>query len=173
MQQVVGIDPGEKGAIAILCVADGGVRVESIYDMPSKISALAEIIKGISANSHVCIESPYTNTKGDADKELAKLIRKLPLLANYNRIIGMCAVCGIPIQSVAPRTWQATFAVSGKRNGYTSIAQCLKVFPECSDILISEGHRYDGRSDALLIAKWKYLQLSALNTSLTSHLSIK
>jgi hypothetical protein len=161
MQQIIGIDPGEKGAIAVLNVVEGVVCVDAVYDMPSKISELAAIVRGISANSHVCIESPFTNTKGDADKELAKLIRKLPLLANYNRIIGMCGACGIPIQSVAPRTWQATFAVSGKRNGYTSIAQCLKVFPECSDLLIAEGHHYDGRSDALLIAKWKHLQVMA------------
>ena len=159
MQQVIGIDPGEKGAIAVLNVGSGAVCVDAVHDMPSKLSVLAEIIRGISLNSAACIESPFTNTKGDADKELAKLIRKLPLLANYNRIIGMCAMCGIPVQSVAPRTWQATFAVSGKRNGYTSINQCLKVFPECSDLLIVEGHHYDGRSDALLIAKWKYLQM--------------
>ncbi len=161
MQQIIGIDPGEKGAIAILNVVEGVVCVDAVYDMPSKISELAAIVRGISPNSHVCIESPFTNTKGDADKELAKLIRKLPLLANYNRIIGMCGACNIPIQSVAPRIWQATFAVSGKRNGYTSIAQCLKVFPECENLLIVEGHHYDGRSDALLIAKWKYLQLMA------------
>ena len=159
MQQIIGIDPGEKGAIAVLNVVEGTVCVDTIYDMPSKISELVAIIRGISANSHACIETPFTNTKGDADKELAKLIRKLPLLANYNRIIGMCAFHGIPIQSVAPRTWQATFAVSGKRNGYTSIAQCLKVFPECENLLIAEGHHYDGRSDALLIAKWKHLQI--------------
>lgn len=159
MQQIIGIDPGEKGAIAVLNVVGGGVCVDTVYDMPSKISELAAIVRGLSPNSVACIESPFTNTKGDADKELAKLIRKLPLLANYNRIIGMCAMCGIPVQSVAPRTWQATFAVSGKRNGYTSLTQCLKVFPECGDLLIVEGHHYDGRSDALLIAKWKYLQL--------------
>ncbi len=161
MQQIIGIDPGMKGAIAVLSVVEGAVCVDMVHDMPSKISELAAIIRGISTNSHACIESPFTNTKGDADKELAKLIRKLPLLANYNRIIGMCAFHGIPIQSVAPKTWQATFAVTGKRNGYTSIAQCLKVFPECENLLIVEGHHYDGRSDALLIAKWKHLQVLA------------
>lgn len=156
---VVGIDPGREGAIALL--GDGDVIVQC-YDMPAKLSLLAEVIREVPKGAYACIECPFTNTKGDANKALAVLVRKLPLLANYNQIIGMLTVAGIPCQSVSPKVWQATFAVRGKGKGSgNTIEQCLKVFPESKEIVLANGRKYDGRSDALLIAKWKSLQLTA------------
>ena len=81
---VVGIDPGREGAIALL---DGDTIVQC-YDIPAKLSLLAEIIRGIPIGAYACIECPFTNTKGDANKALAVLVRKLPLLANYNHTLS-------------------------------------------------------------------------------------
>jgi hypothetical protein len=49
--------------------------------------------------------------------------------------------------------------VVGKSRGNDSIGQCLKVYPDAP--LLEDGERKDGRSDALLIARWLWLQEKA------------
>jgi hypothetical protein len=154
--QIIGIDPGATGAIAVL---DINGTIQDIYDMPSSKVVQAEIISRFSSDDRACIETPYTNTHGDADKELAKLVRKLPLLENYNQLIGMLVANKVPVSEVNPRSWQAVFNVKGKTSTTDSINQCLLVFPGIEDKLFSGRKRLHGRSDALLIAEWKRLQI--------------
>ncbi len=155
--RIIGIDPGVTGAIAVI---EHDRTILGIYDMPNSLPELAELINKFSADDRACIEQPFTNTQGDADKELAKLVRKLPLLANYNQIIGMLVSNRVPVQSVAPKTWQACFSVRGKSAGNDSINQCLKVYGEdITNKLLVGRKRMHGRSDALLIAEWKRLQI--------------
>lgn len=154
--RIIGIDPGATGAIAVI---DINADIIEIFDMPVSLREQAEIISKFSSDDRACIEKPFTNTTGDGDKELAKLVRKLPLLANYNQLIGMLVANNVPVQSVVPRSWQAAFSVKGKAAGNDSIAQCLKVFGDISEELIVGKKRMHGRSDALLIAEWKRLQL--------------
>jgi hypothetical protein len=127
--------------------------------MPVSVREQAEIIGKFNSEYRACIEQPFTNTTGDGEKELAKLVRKLPLLANYNQLIGMLVSNHVPMQSVSSRAWQATFSVKGKKGGNDSIEKSLLVFGDISEKLIVGKKRMHGRSDALLIAEWKRLQL--------------
>lgn len=154
--RIIGIDPGATGAIAVI---DLDAFILEIFDMPVSLREQAEIINKFNSDDRACIEKPFTNTTGDGDKELAKLVRKLPLLANYNQLIGMLVSNNVPVQSVAPRSWQAVFSVKGKSAGNDSIARSLKVFGDISEQLIVGRKRMHGRSDALLIAEWKRLQI--------------
>lgn len=154
--RIIGFDPGATGAIAVLDL-DGTIL--DIYDMPSSKVAQAEIINTFNSNDRACIETPFTNTHGDVDKELAKLVRKLPLLANYNQLIGMLIANKVPVSEVNPRSWQAVFNVKGKSASNDSINQCLLVFLGIEEKLFSGRKRLHGRSDALLIAEWKRLQI--------------
>ena len=154
--RIIGIDPGATGAIAVLDVSGA---ILNIYDMPTSKVMQAEIISRFSSDDRAIIETPFTNTHGDADKELAKLVRKLPLLSNYHQLIGMLIANKVPCSEVNPRSWQAVFNVKGKTSTSDSINQCLLVFPGIEEKLFQGKKRLHGRSDALLIAEWKRLQI--------------
>ena len=153
MTNFLGIDPGKQGAIALLnpqceCIA--------LHDMPANIIETVKIIESLPSIERGFIEEPFPG--GTMGKPSC-----MSFGIGIGELRGILAAFKIPFLMVKPQMWQRVFSVTGKSRGNDSINQCLKVYPNPPLPLIEYNKkggpvRMDGRSDALLIARWGWLQ---------------
>lgn len=149
MTNYLGIDPGKEGALALL--NDSG-SVVSLFDMPSTLVATAELIRSLPSVSRAAIEQPFAGGKMGKPSCMSFGMRT-------GELRGILAALGIPLVMVKPQEWQRVYGVTGKSRGNDSINQCLKIYSD-APLLVGED-RFDGRSDALLIARWLWRQEKA------------
>lgn len=149
MSNYLGIDPGKEGAIALL---DGNGAIVSLFDMPSNLVATVNLIRSLPNISRAAIEQPFPGGKMGKPSCMS-------FGMSIGELRGILAACGIPFVMVKPQDWQRVFNVTGKSRGNDSINQCFKLYPDAP--LLSGGKRFDGRSDALLIARWLWRQEKA------------
>lgn len=155
----VGIDPGAKGAIAVL--NEQGKCVEW-FDMPTTddkyLDKMLEWLdKKVDKEVHVMMENvhamPMESTV--AGFSFGKNVGKAELLA-----LAMATVK--PPHKVIPQRWKAFFNLKRFKEESKldykkrSINRAKIEFPEMADVLITSK---DGRAEALLIAKYLYEKL--------------
>lgn len=140
----LGIDPGKSGAFALL---DHQGKAIALHDMPSNLVENVSLVELLLEHGamRAAVEKPFVGEK------MGK-----PSILSFGMSIGdlrgVLAAFKIPFIMVKPQDWQKPFGITGKSRGSDSIGQCLKLYPTAP--LIVDGVRYDGRSDALLIARW-------------------
>lgn len=155
----VGIDPGAKGAIAVL--NEQGKCVE-LFDMPNTDQKYLDKIKEwldkkVDKEIHVTIENvhalPMESTV--AGFTFGKNVGKAELLA-------LAITTDDIVHKVQPRVWKAAYSLR-RYNGETkyeykkrSVNKAQSEFPEMRDSLLVTK---DGRAEALLIAKVLYDKL--------------
>lgn len=149
MTNYLGIDPGKQGAIALL--NELGELIE-LHDMPSNVVSVVKLIDSLPSIARGAIEQPFPG--GAMGKPSC-----MTFGMGIGELRGILAARSVPFLMVKPQDWQRVFGVTGKSRGNDSIGQCLKVYPNAP--LIEKGKRKDGRSDALLIARWLWLQEQA------------
>lgn len=148
MVNYLGIDPGKEGAIALLNPLGEPIFLK---DMPINVNATADLIASLPAIHKAAIEEPFPGGKMGKPSCMS-------FGMGIGELRGILAALHIPFVMVKPQDWQRVFSVTGKSRGNDSINQCLKVYPEPPLPLIEGNKRMDGRSDALLIARWRWLQ---------------
>lgn len=149
MTNLLGIDPGKQGAIALL---NKKGELIALHDMPSNIIETVKLIESLPKVTRGAIEQPFPG--GTMGKPSC-----MSFGMGIGELRGILAARHIPFLMVKPQDWQRVFGVTGKSRGNDSIGQCLKLYPDAP--LIVKGKRKDGRSDALLIARWLWLQEQA------------
>ena len=147
----IGIDPGNKGGIAIL-EQDDSVEV---YPMPitgtgkDKLidgATVAEIIGG--RDGLVVIEKVHAMPKQGVSSTFA-------FGRGFGQLIGVLQVMGLQWAMVTPQAWKkAILAGCGDKGKKATIAWCKRMFPDVS--LIPERCRteHDGMADALAMAEY-------------------
>ena len=144
----VGIDPGSKGAIAVVA----GDLV-SIDDMPT-LEFLMNNTTGLKAN------------QGDRYRVAIEQVHPLPgqsCIASFTygenfllaKLLGLCY--NIAPVMVSPQRWKKYYGLK-KEPGETkteykrkSVDKARELFPQCAELL---KYSKDGRAEALLIANW-------------------
>lgn len=156
MRYVMGIDPMDSGAIAI--INDQG-KISGLEDMPTvklgnrkevDVSKLVAIMR-IAAPRVVYVE------------KMQPLPAKMGgVIANFKRgghlylFRGVCAAMGIPLVEVLPREWQKEYHFATKDTKNQSYLIASRMFPDISfDNRTATGKKIlDGRADACLIAEY-------------------
>ena len=138
MKTYIGIDPGAKGALALL--RDGETEVVS-YDPDRYIAALGRLK---SAESVACVEKVGA-MPGQGVTSMFSFGK------NAGFIEGILQTYGIPYQLVPPQTWKKEFQLHKSKQD--SISVCKKLFPN-ANLLPTEKCRKenDGMAEALLLA---------------------
>src|SRR5574344_841254 len=138
MKTYIGIDPGAKGALALL--RDGETEVVS-YDPERYIAALGRLK---SAESVACVEKVGA-MPGQGVTSMFSFGK------NAGFIEGILQTYGIPYQLVPPQTWKKEFQLHKSKQD--SISVCKKLFPN-ANLLPTEKCRKenDGMAEALLLA---------------------
>lgn len=138
MKTYIGIDPGAKGALALL--RDGETEVVS-YDPERYIAALGRLK---SAESVACVEKVGA-MPGQGVTSMFSFGK------NAGFIEGILQTYGIPYQLVPPQTWKKEFQLHKSKQD--SVSVCKKLFPN-ANLLPTEKCRKenDGMAEALLLA---------------------
>jgi crossover junction endodeoxyribonuclease RuvC len=153
MTAVIGIDPGQTGAMALLI--DG--RVESIYDMPTSArlhgkgqqidaSDLASMLRGAMLGCDLVAKVEAVSAMpGQGVSSMFRFGESIGI------IIGVLGTLGIPYQWVTPARWKKSAGLIGKdKDAARTLA--IQLHPECADRLTRK--KDVGRADSVLIARF-------------------
>ena len=146
----IGIDPGAKGAIAII----SEVKIQ-IIDCPPTIAEMATVIDPYAfKEAHAIIEKVNPFYKSSAKSAFT-------FGGNFFAWQAILACFGIPYDFVTPRKWQGVMFDSAKKLDDTkqqSFERATRLYPSLDiSLKTPRGKILDGRCDALLIAR--YLQI--------------
>ncbi len=160
MTTFIGIDPGFKGAIAI--IHKDGVKV---IDSPT-------LTVGTKRDYHIHemiqILDPYTTQEGFGINIQAAIekVHAIPPPASrasaftfgkgFGIWLGILAALWIPCEQVTPQRWQKEMMDGMQKGKDASRAQAMALFPAIAEELKRKAD--DGRADALLIAEWRRRQ---------------
>lgn len=157
LRVTLGIDPGMKGAIAVL--ADG--EPACFLDMPTKphprkgnridAGRLIAMFRGLAqqhqgAHLFACLEEiavRQTDQRGNAQR----------IGEGYGMLLASLAANGIAFAEVRPQTWKARFGFIRQPKDATRCA-AIDRWPQIATSLRLKKH--DGRADALYIARWAW-----------------
>lgn len=138
----IGIDPGEKGAMAII-FPDNVVIIP--FDIDGYRNAL-DGIQGFSQNCRCCLERVNAMPKQG-------VVSMFNFGKNFGFIQGLLMAYSIPYELITPQKWKKEFQITGDKN--SSIAVCKRLFPDV-DLRRTERCRKDddGNAEALLLAEF-------------------
>lgn len=148
MKEVLGVDPGLSGALALLEPVGGSLTV---FDIPTlqigtkrRIDeyALARIIDDLSER----IGEVWLEQVGPRPGEGA--VGAFSFGRGYGLIRGICAASFLPIHDVTPAVWKRDLRVTGDKDEARARASAL--FPRHAGAWPLKKH--DGRAEAAMIA---------------------
>jgi len=138
MTIILGIDPGVKGAFALLDTAETRV---TCHDMPDTTAALLDLVMSLPAVAFCMIEKPFypkvigvTNVARIADA--------------YGSVKTALAFKGISIREVRPVEWKAALNLPAAKSASRQMAG--QIFPD--DAAQWNLAKHDGRAESALIA---------------------
>jgi len=161
MEYIVGIDPGKKGAIAVIDI--NGKPIE-IYNMPEVVNDVKDLLKKFKDKIRlVVIERqwirPIFERKKDKfnKNEVIKIVRRISseekLVGQYYQLCGIVIGLELPLEVVSPQTWQKVMLGNGKKERKVlkllSIKKAKDLFPQFTEKI----EKHD-KADALLLAEY-------------------
>ena len=137
----IGIDPGAKGAMAV--IQDSDVAV-----IPFRSEDYIRYLEEIKHNYPCvcCIEEVHSMPKQGVSSTFA-------LGRSYGWLLGMLDTIGVPYQLVKPQTWKKEFGLNSDKT--KSIAVCKRLFPNVSLLRTERSRKEDDNlAEALLMATY-------------------
>ncbi len=150
MKNIIGIDPGAKGAVAIITE---GIQTENItiIDCPPTIAEMAALLRPYESDSKAIIEKVNPFFKSSAKSAFT-------FGGNFFAWQAILACFLIPYDFVTPRKWQKVMFDSAKKLDDTkqqSFERATRLFPNLGiELRTPRGKILDGRCDSLLIAEY-------------------
>ena len=148
----IGIDPGAKGAMAMIYVDPDGREEVDIH--PWDDDGFVTWIIGIRAVAKAGKE----HIVAAVEKVGARPGQGVTSMFNFGKsagyIEGVLSALGIPYQLIPPATWKREFSLIGK-DKRASVEVCRKLFPDV-DLKRTERCKTesDGKAESLLICEW-------------------
>lgn len=136
----LGIDPGRKGALAILNTET--LRVEC-HDMPDTTAALHDLVAGFPIIKAAVLEKPFCGP-AVARRTIAVMFEQ------YGVLRGALQWRDIPFVEIQPTKWKSAMALSKDKGA--SRDKAGQLFPD--DAAQFARAKDDGRAEAALLAWW-------------------
>ena len=137
MTTILGIDPGETGAIGMVCPS------VDVWDMPATPHDLATLMRTFDpSTTRVYVESVHS-MPGQGVSSTFKFGMQ------FGQIQGVLAALGFPYILVEPSKWKTAMGLRGKEKA-ESRALAQRMYPTASLSRV----RDHGRAEALLIAEF-------------------
>jgi crossover junction endodeoxyribonuclease RuvC len=158
---LLGVDPGIRGGLAIVCVGVSGVWLVDAIDIPVAGSGAKERVNVLAARRWI-----VRNVPRHAIIERAQAMPKQGASSGfkYGRAVGaieaVIACCAIPLAIIEPSTWKKFHQLRGgdKEAGQ----RALQLFPAAHALLARK--KDHGRAEAALIALAGWHQLDRIVT---------
>lgn len=138
----IGIDPGAKGALAVIG-EDAGV-----YLVPFDRARFRDVLEeaGRQTGVRCCLE----RVGAMPGQGVTSMFR---FGENFGYIQGLLEAFGIPYELVTPQKWKREFQVTGNKN--SSVAVCRRLFPAVDLRRTAQCRKDDdGMAEALLMAEY-------------------
>jgi hypothetical protein len=145
---IIGIDPGKKGAIAMLST-DG--ELLEVLPMPETDESLSKHLSAMARmnNTQIWVERvPKYAGKNQSGSSVATLF------ANYRYIVGFLEGQGVTVHQVVPQSWQKPYRLATDRWQVLSYSQRKATLHECATSRFNRTKKELPRwaADAALIA---------------------
>lgn len=139
----IGIDPGAKGAMALVGVKDGPELIP--FDRQRYIDRLWMYnIDGL--DMICCIEEVHSMPKQGVTSTFN-------LGKAYGWLLGVLDAIGVPFQTIKPQRWKAEFGLNSDKA--TSIEVCKRLYPNVSLLRTDRSRKEDDNlAEALLMATY-------------------
>ena len=138
----IGIDPGKKGAIALL---SGGTIHVSTFDRKRYASILKSAAD--SAEGAMCCLEHVGARPGQGVTSMFSFGE------NFGFIQGLLTAYSIPFELVRPQKWKKEFSITADKN--STIEVCTRLFPDVSLLATPKCKKpSDGIAEALLMAEY-------------------
>ena len=134
----MGIDPGRKGAIAVLDIA--GCEVVA-HDMPQTTAELHDLIADLPTIKLCVLEKLHPGP-------LMSRTAIARMFEDYGALKGALAWRDIPVKLVRPSIWKPAMGLTGDKSASRELA--MQRFPAQSDLF--KRAKDDGRAEAALLA---------------------
>ncbi|GAV19919.1 crossover junction endodeoxyribonuclease RuvC [Mariprofundus micogutta] len=142
MKSFLGIDPGQKGGVAI--IHPEGAEA---WRYPGDIVSAADLLRDIHVNHNItmaCIESVHSMPKQGVSSTFK-------FGQNFGAWLGILAALGIPHMTITPHKWQKAVLDAGTGDTKArSLNMARRLFPEVELKYKAD----DGKADALLMATY-------------------
>ena len=139
----IGIDPGAKGAMALLGGANGPEIIP--FDTQEYMARLRTL--KLEYTDCICCIEAVQPIRGNGIIALFKLGQ------SYGWLLGMLDAIGIPYQPITPQKWKKEFGLTSDKT--KSIEVCKRLYP---DVNLKRTERSkkddDGMAEALLMATY-------------------
>jgi crossover junction endodeoxyribonuclease RuvC len=158
-----GVDPGNEGAVAVLGVAGDRPYILEVADMPTVtrregvrlrttiepegLAALMRRLMGEYMGPDVVVIERVTASPGAGVAGMFRFGRGLGLVE------GMVAVLGLPSVMVPPAVWKGAMRLG--RDKAVARRAAMELWPGQAHLF--ERSMDDGRAEAALIARWRWL----------------
>jgi Holliday junction resolvasome RuvABC endonuclease subunit len=139
--RILGIDPGRKGALAVMARESHAVWQVETHDMPAGIADLQSLLPNLTPVAFAVVEKPfYPRSMGTTNAARSA--------EAYGALLASLHAAGIPIREVRPDEWKRALNVPKDKNGARQMAAMM--FPDDAGQwpLI----KHDGRAEAALLA---------------------
>jgi len=137
-RQILGIDPGKKGGIALL---DPEAQTVLTWPMPDTTTALHALIAGLPLIKTCALEKPFY-------PKMIGMANAARIAEAYGILKGALAWRDISFREVRPVDWKKRLGVPADKAGARRIAS--EMFPDSAEEWKLAKH--DGRAEAALIA---------------------
>lgn len=150
---LIAIDPGQKGAIAIL--QNGAVRAEPLPIAGKELdaNALADTITA-AAPTLAAVEKCQAMPKQGVTS-------MFKFGKGYGALLGILAALDIPTELVTPQTWKRSVLIGTAKDKDAAIAYCRRVFPDVPLVPPRCRKPHDGIADALCLLVYSQRTFSA------------
>jgi len=156
----IGVDPGLKGAIAIIDQDGKVVRVTDTPTLTFKKGKKNKTEYNVVAIKNLLASFPLTQTTVVLEKMQSmppgiRVQASFSLGYSQGLFEGLLSALNIPYQLVIPRTWQKHFEITKFKGDSKAQSYMIasKLFPT-AEFTGPRGGVKDGRTDAALIAKY-------------------
>lgn len=135
---VLGIDPGRNGALALL---DTETLQVITHDLPDTTPGLHDLIAGLPQIRVCCLEQIH------AGPQMGRRTIGV-MFEGYGILKGALSWRSIPVQTVRPNIWKSSLNVPAEKSAARRRAS--EFFPDCADQWKLAKH--DGRAEAAMLA---------------------
>lgn len=141
MKAVIGIDPGNSGAMALIA-ADGSVEIQDWEDGPTVAGKMLEWAQDYQVKA-VGLERVHSMPK----QGVASTFK---FGTNFGIWQGLLLALVLPFETITPQAWMKSYSLVKKsKSDKPSLTVARQMFP-CAPLNLK---KHDGRADALLLAE--------------------
>ena len=140
MSFYLGVDPGKKGAIAVL---DSEMMRVECHDMPATTRELHDLIAGLPMIKHGSVEKPFY-------PQMIGVTNAAKIAQAFGCLLGALQWRDIPFVEVRSNKWKPALNLSKDKSASREMA--MQLFPDDADQF--KRVKDDGRAEAALLAWW-------------------